>query len=316
MIANWIRRAPEAGLLAGLLLGLVGCGGKAESVDNAIVTLEPGINPSAGVATPTGAADPATTKDAAPAAAPKGDAPAAPAATTKSEGWGTLKGRVIFGGDAPTPKILVKQGDASAKDPAVCAAQPIPSQALVVDKDSKGVKYAVVYIPKPTATNPEATSAAAKSEVVFDQERCTFEPHVLGVMKGGKVLVKSSDKVAHNVDSKLQNTKFNTSLQPGQSMTIEGKSLQADRFPGRVVCDIHPWMTSYWLISDSPYYAVTDEKGNFEIKNVPAGTQKVVVWQEAVGPVTAGTGEAIDIKAGGDVSKDFTIDPGKVKPEG
>ena len=36
------------------------------------------------------------------------------------------------------------------------------------------------------------------------------------------------------------------------------------------------------MVLDNPYFAVTDAKGNFEIKNVPAGTQKVVVWQEAV----------------------------------
>ena len=36
------------------------------------------------------------------------------------------------------------------------------------------------------------------------------------------------------------------------------------------------------MVLDNPYFAVTDDKGNFEIKNVPAGTQKVVVWQEAV----------------------------------
>ena len=36
------------------------------------------------------------------------------------------------------------------------------------------------------------------------------------------------------------------------------------------------------MVLDNPYITVTDEKGNFEIKNVPAGTQKVVVWQESV----------------------------------
>ena len=36
------------------------------------------------------------------------------------------------------------------------------------------------------------------------------------------------------------------------------------------------------MVLDIPYFAVTDDKGNFEIKNAPAGTQKVVVWQEAV----------------------------------
>jgi hypothetical protein len=88
-----------------------------------------------------------------------------------------------------------------------------------------------------------------------------------------------------------------------------------ERGPGEVVCDIHPWMKAWWLVIDSPYFAVTDEKGNFEIKNVPAGTQKVVVWQEAAGFVTPAAGAPLDIKADGETAKDFTVEPGKVKPE-
>ena len=68
------------------------------------------------------------------------------------------------------------------------------------------------------------------------------------------------------------------------------------------------------MVLDHPYFAVTDEKGNFEIKNVPAGTQKVVVWQEAVGPVTASSGDEVTIAAGGDTTKSFTIDATKVRP--
>ena len=66
------------------------------------------------------------------------------------------------------------------------------------------------------------------------------------------------------------------------------------------------------MVLDSPYFAVTDEKGNFEIKNAPAGTQKVVVWQEAVdknGFVTPPSGEDVVIKANDATVKDFTIDP-------
>ena len=33
-------------------------------------------------------------------------------------------------------------------------------------------------------------------------------------------------------------------------------------------------MTAWWMVLDHPYFAVTDAKGNYEIKNAPAGTQK------------------------------------------
>ena len=308
------RMAAPRTLAASLLLALAGCGGKSEDVDTAIVTTEPGVNISTASPSP-GSSAPAETAPSkgAETAIPSTSAPA-PAAT-KAEGWGTLKGRVVFGGDPPAAKVLVPKGDPGAKDSKVCAAEPILSQRLVVDKASKGVRFAVVYIPKPTAVKPEARDAALKKEVVFDQRNCVFDPHVLAVMKGEKILVKQDDPgVSHNIHSKLQNLPLNSSMQTGQTYPVETKS--AERLPGQVVCDIHPWMSAFWLIADSPYFAVTDEQGNFEIKDVPAGTQKVVVWQEATGPVTPGVGEPIDVKAGGETTKEYTIDPAKVKPEG
>jgi hypothetical protein len=93
---------------------------------------------------------------------------------------------------------------------------------------------------------------------------------------------------------------------------------EPERQPGELTCDIHPWMKAYWMVLDNPYFAVTDDKGNFEIKNVPSGAQKVVVWQEAVAPngfLTAASGDAVDIKASDTTTKDFTIDAGKLRPE-
>jgi len=59
-------------------------------------------------------------------------------------------------------------------------------EKLIVDPKSKGVKNALVYIPRPTAVNPEAESEARQKPVVFDQKGCVFSPHVLAVMKGGQ----------------------------------------------------------------------------------------------------------------------------------
>ena len=158
--------------------------------------------------------------------------------------------------------------------------------------------------------NDEAKSAASQVEVVFDQKNCIFEPHVLGVMNGAKVQVKNSDPVNHNVNSKLRNNGFNSLLAGGQ--TIARPIEAAERQPGEVTCDIHPWMRAWWMVLDSPYFAVTDAQGNFEIKNVPAGTQKVVVWQEAAKFVTPPSGQDVVIKANDTTTVPFTIDAGKV----
>ena len=146
----------------------------------------------------------------------------------------------------------------------------------------------------------------------LDQKGCMYSPHVLAVQVGQPVVVANSDPFLHNVHCEaVANKAFNiVQVNVGENkldpFTVE------ETFT--IKCDVHPWMQAYWLVLDNPYFAVTDDRGNFEIKNAPAGTQKIVVWQEATGYVTAPSGEDVNIKAGDGTSKDFTIDPSKVKP--
>jgi plastocyanin len=309
MSSRFARYGSRA-LGAALLLSQAGCGGKGTEVDDARVIAEPGTNPSGPGST--SSASTAAPAAAAPAATST-PATAAPAAAVKAEGWGTLKGRVVFDGDPPPQKILVPKGSKDAKDAAVCATHEIKAERLVVDAGTKGVKNVIVYIPKPTAVNPEAKSAKASQTVLFDQKGCVFEPHVLAAMVGEKIDLKSSDPVSHNINCKVQNNSFNEAVAPNGE--IKKQAIAPARMPGLVTCDIHPWMTAYWLVLDNPYFAVTDDKGNFEIKNAPAGTQKVVVWQEATQFVTPSAGQDVTLAAGGDASQDFTIKASQVKPE-
>jgi plastocyanin len=320
MSPSAMRKSLGAGLsLATLLmLPLAGCGGGAQSVDDAVLVSAPEANTNApgAIAAAPAVGSPAapTAPGAAPAATPSA-APStspAPKANEAAGGFGTLKGKVVLGGAAPTPKVLVAKGDASVKDPSVCAKEEIKSERLVVGKDN-GVRYALVYIPKPTAVSPEAKSAASTASVDFDQKNCVFEPHVLGVMTGAKIVLKSSDSVGHNVDSRVQNNALNSAIAAGVEVPFVTQA--AARAPGQVVCGVHPWMTAYWMVTDSPYITVTDADGNFELKNVPAGSQKVVVWQEAKGFVTPTSGQDIVVAANGETSQEFKIDPGTLKPE-
>jgi len=308
-----VRRARILGLSLGATLAaaVAGCGGQpTDSSDVNVVLPEPNVNVSS-KSPVSGAAAPATGTTAGSAAgAPEGLAAAAP---IKAEGWGTLKGQILFGGTAPEAKVLQEKGKA-AKDPDVCAVEkPILSERLVVDDATKGVKNVLVYLPRPTAVNEDAKKAATAKTVDFDQKHCVFEPHVLGLMAGVPVTLRSSDPKPHNVNVKLKNSSFNSTI--GANPIPFTPSL-AERSPGAVICDIHPWMLAYWMVLDHPYFAVTDAKGNYEIKNAPAGTQRVVVWQEAVknGFVTPPAGEDVIIKANDTTVKEFTIDPGKLLP--
>jgi len=98
-------------------------------------------------------------------------------------------------------------------------------------------------------------------------------------------------------------------LPPGKSFTIE--NLKADRLPVIMVnCNIHPWMSAKVAVFDHPYFAVTDDKGGFEIKNAPAGDYKLVTWHEAVGWGEGGRqGKSVTIKKGEPTEAEVKIQP-------
>ncbi len=231
--------------------------------------------------------------------------------------YGTVKGRLVWGGDNPPPPAnLVEKGQAP-RDADVCAKdKPIPARDLVVDPKSKGVAYGFAYIVRPKGSNPEAVQnlISRAPKVELDQKNCAFEPYVLPMHQDQVLLIKSSDPKNHNVRySAFQNGGFNQIVGPGAQMEVK---LVAERFPIVLACDIHPWMKGYIMVFDHPFFTTTASDGSFEIKGVPAGDQNLIVWQETVGYVTPGQSRGMPVKVrAGEVTDvgDIKLDPAKVK---
>jgi hypothetical protein len=117
-----------------------------------------------------------------------------------------------------------------------------------------------------------------KEPVVLDQKGCRYEPHVFGIRAGQPLLIKNSDDLLHNVHAlPFTNAEFNIGQQPGAEDTRQFASREV---VVKVKCDIHPWMGAWAAVLDHPFFAVTDEKGRYEIKGLPAGKHTVEVWQE------------------------------------
>lgn len=207
----------------------------------------------------------------------------ASSADTASAQWGTLKGRVVVTGDVPDVPVLYAKRDTAVKEP-ICRAQDIADDSLIVDADSKGVANVFVFLLRaPDQIHPELT-ASEPDELVFDQKNCRFEPHAMVVQTGQQIVIKSDDPILHNTHSSpFFNSPQNIAIRPNDRDGVPISFRQREPVPVGVKCDLHPWMTAWWLVVDHPYAAVTDEKGEFTIKHLPVGEHTFRVWQERAG---------------------------------
>ncbi len=145
----------------------------------------------------------------------------------------------------------------------------------------------LVYLNKAPAVAVDLSSA----RFVMDQRNLTFSPHILPVPVGATISFPNNDKVDHNVFSLSRTKKFSLgSYKPGEIKTV-----RFDK-PGFVElrCDVHAEMLAYIMVMKSPYFAVTDTKGQFEIPdlklmertglrgilNLTAGKYFIKTWHE------------------------------------
>ena len=197
--------------------------------------------------------------------------------------WGSLKGRIVVTGEVPPVPLLHAKGDVQVKEP-ICRAHDIADESLVVDSESKGLANVFVFLQRaPKEIHPDL-AAAPEEPLVFDQKQCRFMPHAMVVRTGQTVLVKSDDPVLHNTHTfPTFNEPQNIAVAPRARDGIPFSFRQREPSPVQVKCDLHPWMTAWWLVVDHPYAALSDEQGAFTIENLPAGEHKFRVWHERAG---------------------------------
>ncbi|MHC5541882.1 carboxypeptidase regulatory-like domain-containing protein, partial [Singulisphaera rosea] len=222
------------------------------------------------------------------------------AALPAQAGFGTIKGRLVWGGgEVPAQKVLVAKG-AATQDPVCGKNAAILSHELEVDPKTKGVRYGFAYVFQPKGTNPAALKAllAKTPTAIVDQNNCDFVPHSIALVQDQPILFTSNDATGHNVHfTAFVNGALNQMLPAKAKLQ---KKLVAEKRPIPLSCDIHPWMKGHIMVFDHPFFAVTEADGSFTIEGVPAGAQNIVLWQESVGYVTPGAarGMKVDVKAG------------------
>ena len=214
---------------------------------------------------------------------------------------GTLKGHVKYDGKAPKKKKLRMDADP------VCGSShssPVLSENFKMASDGS-MAEALVYL-----KNVKYNGGVPSEPAVLDQKGCIYMPHVFGMVAGQELLIKNSDATLHNIHSMPKvNKEFNFAM-PKVVKEKKATFSKSEPDPFYIKCDVHPWMKTWVLVSDHPYFAVTDAKGNFSIEGIPAGTYEVVCWQEKFGKRTL----TAEVTIGeGDTTKDFVFTRPKKK---
>jgi plastocyanin len=151
---------------------------------------------------------------------------------------------------------------------------PIPEAGTVrhlveVDSKTKGLKDAVIWLERVQA--PAVAGRQAPTEpAVMDQQNYFFVPHVLAVEAGREVEFRNSDAANHGVTASAVDPKnrFNVVTPQGGR---HSHRFVASKSPVAIGCPIHAPMAAWIYIFDHPYYAVTGERGEFQLPPVPPG---------------------------------------------
>ena len=168
-------------------------------------------------------------------------------------------GRAVLRGTQPPEKIIT--ADATCGRLAV---QPFTTRHYVVGAD-RGLANVFIYIKAGAPPTP-----ASGPGPMLDQVGCEYHPYVLGVQTGQTFKVKNSDPVLHNIHALTKpggGNKERNIGQPVKGMATPFVYSSPEVFI-KFKCDVHPWMFAYVGVVEHPWFAVTDQNGNFAL---PAG---------------------------------------------
>ncbi len=197
-------------------------------------------------------------------------------------GYGSVSGRIVLDGEIPELPPIVRKEQMRDGDGEICDPAEIPNESLIVDRETHGIANVFVYLPKATHGIHPDLQRSSENRVDCEMKGCRYVPHTLLARTDQVVAVRAVDDCPHNfVERARRNVWFqdNPFTRPG-APPIERRHQHPESMPIQVACDMHLWMSGWWLILDHPYAAISDANGDFSIRDLPAGTYEFAVWQE------------------------------------
>lgn len=209
---------------------------------------------------------------------------------------GTIRGQVTLAGGLPKAMAF---NLVTIPDPVFCGRISTGTGWRIVEDFIVGphgsLKDAVVMLKSIKKGKPFTLP-----KVTIEAKDCDFLPFVNVLRDQDEVTVINMDPVEHDIQGyetareRGARVLFNRPLPmnpfhkvlnlinshdhlPGKPM-VEKIHLQKERNIFVMQCGFHPYMFSWGVVVDNPYYAITTEDGRFEIDDIPPGTYTVTVW--------------------------------------
>jgi plastocyanin len=156
-------------------------------------------------------------------------------------------------------------------DQRVCGNE-LPDEAIVVDSQGRLANAVVALVGVKSRGNAQSSGIM--------NEKCRFAPRVQIVRPKATITTSSRDPILHTTNASLDGGKglFNIAL-PVPGITISRQVAQAGLV--RVVCNTHPWMRGYVIVTDE-IATVTAADGTFTLNAVPPGTYELRIWHETL----------------------------------
>jgi len=171
----------------------------------------------------------------------------------------------------------------------LCAQEATVTASVALSRQGKKGKAqnasdVVVWLTPLEGSAPRAEPAPnSQSRPRLVQHNKSFEPHVLVIPVGSAVEFPNHDPFFHNVFSLFDGKRFDLGLYEAGST----RDVVFDK-PGisYIFCNIHAEMSAVVIAVNTPYYGISDSKGQIVIAHVPPGRYLSHVWYEAAMPDT------------------------------
>jgi plastocyanin len=146
---------------------------------------------------------------------------------------------------------------------------------------SRNASNVVIWLAPDGAGISPTSASQPSSRPRLVQRNKSFEPHVLVIPVGSLVQFPNRDPFFHNVFSLFEGKRFDLGLYEAGST----RDVLFDK-PGisYIFCNIHAEMSAVVIALNTPYYGISDRRGQIVIPDVPSGRYTLRVWYEGALP--------------------------------